>query len=140
MSVSRAAALYERVIGLGVGGRLVPGRDGRSLIVHDLKARLDRFRQFLELLDVDGRGEHIFFVRPVHHVQPSTLADIVAEVFYDNERQGVVLVPDDRTRLLIVQATTHTYEKIDNLIRNLDIPHPKKKSVRVAPGPTKRAK
>jgi type II secretory pathway component GspD/PulD (secretin) len=140
MSVSRAAALYERVIGFGVGGRLVPGRDGRSLIVHDLKERLERFRRFLELLDVEGRGEFKIFVRPVQHVVPSELANIVAEVFYDDERRGVVLVPDDRTRLLIVQSTTDTYHKIDNLIRNLDVPLPRKKSIRVAPAPADTAK
>ncbi len=124
MSAERAMALYDRVIGQQGESVVVQGRDEDTLVVKDTPARLARFRALLAALDRgSARGERIF-VRPVVYLTPSALTVLVERVFDAEGWPAVVLIPDDRSRQLVVRTTRAHYDTLDALIRRLDQPVP----------------
>ncbi|MGM0576343.1 MAG: hypothetical protein ACQEXJ_11485 [Myxococcota bacterium] len=121
MQAGHAATLYERVLGTPPGVRVAPGRDAGTLVVRDTPARLDRFRALLGALDGPDRGMLHIYVRPVIHRTPSGLAALARDAFDAAGEAPLHMVPDDRSRNLVVQTAPETYRKLDRLLRRLDV-------------------
>ena len=130
LPAERGVALYERVIGLTPGARVAVGKAPRSVVVHDTQDRLARFRILVSMLDRGDASDHLY-VRPVIHVAPSHLATLLLDVMNTQSKKGFILVPDDRSNKLVVRCRPDAYERLDKLIRRLDIPakNPRKTGV-----------
>ena len=133
LPAQRAVVLYERVIGITPGARVAVGKDPRSVVVHDTQERLSRFRVLVSMLDRGDGSDHLY-VRPVIHVSPSHLATVLLDVMNTQAKKAFVLVPDDRSKRLVVHCQPEAYERLDKLIRRLDIPARSPRKIRVAPG------
>lgn len=118
---SRATALWERVIGPEPEAFIVPGKSPDMLVVKDTPERLTRFRSLLKALAGTAPDEHIY-VRPVVHMAPSALVDLLMEVLVEPNGTGPRLVPDDRSGRLVVVTTAARYRAIDKIARTLDTP------------------
>lgn len=121
MEPTRAAALYESVVGVGPGGKVHVAEKKRAVIVHDERRRIDHFRGLVALLDVPGSGDLKIFVRPVQFASPTELAKILGELLQGTSHaKGLLLVPDERSSKLVVRASPETYRMIDKLLRRQD--------------------
>ena len=122
LTVERASALYERMLGIGANTWLGPGKGGGTLVVRDTDARLGRFRRVLDTIDVDeGHRDGVrVFARAVLHRRPQVVADLVLQTWQAAGRGPIALVGDDRSRLLIVRARLEEYRVLDRMIRKLD--------------------
>ena len=130
LSAERGVALYERVIGLAPGARVAVGKGPRTVVAHDTQERLSRFRVLVSMLDRGDASDHLY-VRPVIHVAPSHLATLLLDVMNNQAKKGLILVPDDRSKRLVARCRPDAYERLDKLIRRLDIPakNPRKTGV-----------
>ena len=129
MNAERAITIHQRVLGAAPGARLVPGRDGKTLVVYDTVERLARFRVLLRELDRPTASELRTYVRPVAHRSPSELAELARQVLGD--AAAPTMVPDDRAGLLVVQATRPGYAYLDKLLRRLDVRGEGERAIRV---------
>jgi|GEM_PF-1537029 len=136
MPQTRAIALWEKVIHPAGEARIIAGRAG-TVVVYDTPPRLTRFRALLKALDVGGAEARIY-LRPVVHLAPSALADLIDRVLGDARgRDRVVLVPDDRSGQLLVRTTSARYRVIDKLARRLDVPTAeRRRAIRTLTGPS----
>jgi len=138
LSVERAIALYERVIGVRSGTRVVEGHGADTVVVRDTPHQLARFRALLGVLDRADRGrdgEQRLYLRPVVHLAPSDLADLVRSVL-DGHRllAEVLMAPDDRSGQLVVRTTRDRYLTLDRLMRRLDVPaRDRERAIRTLP-------
>jgi type II secretory pathway component GspD/PulD (secretin) len=121
MPVSRAALIYRKVIGVGSDTRIEISKKQRMLVVRDRKSRLTRFTALIVLLDKDGAAELRIFVRPVLHVEPTALAKQLKQVMKTVSRAPLTIVPDPRSRKLVVMTTRTAYKKLDILARRIDV-------------------
>ena len=139
MPGERAAALYERVLGKARGTSIVVGRDGQTLVVHDTEGRLARFRALLAILDAPGQGTAHVYARPVGHRTPSELAEKIRELVEPAKGAVLRLAPDDRASVLVVMTSPTIYERVDHLLRRLDVQRPRRqgrdRAIRVLPEP-----
>ena len=135
VQASRGVALYKRVIGIAPGAHVSVGKDPKSMVAHDTRARLARFRVLVSMLDRGEGARDRIFVRPVAHMLPSDLARMVLDVMNPKARQTMMLVPDDRSGKLVVRTSSAVYKRLDLLIRRVDVPSRTKRTVRVVPAP-----
>ncbi|MEZ4264777.1 MAG: hypothetical protein R3F39_00245 [Myxococcota bacterium] len=122
MPAEHAAALYQRVLGTPPGTRVVPGTDGKTLVVRDSTDRLGHFQRLLETLDTPGRAALHIYVRPVAHRPATELAGLIRESLEPSASRDMAMIPDDILRVLVVRALPSDYKRIDRLARRLDSP------------------
>jgi len=134
LSAEAGVTLYERVIGFGPGTHVAVGADPRSIVAHDTPERLARFRVLVSMLDHGGEKLRLF-VRPVVHLAPSRLATLLLDITNPKARATFTLVPDDRSSKLVVRANAPVYDRLDTLIRRLDVPARAARRVHVVPAP-----
>lgn len=133
LPAERALLLHERLIGQAGESNIVRGRQPNMVVVKDTPERLARFHALLAALDKDGAAGLRIFLRPVQHVLPSELAALASEVLDD---PGVRMVADDRSRHLVVMSRPEAYQRLDRLLRKLDVPSEKGRQIRVTPAPS----
>lgn len=121
MPADRAAALYERLVGEGAATRVQPGPKGEQLVVRDRPWRIARFRTLLRRLDQPGAARARIYVRPVRHRRPEVLAQRVRTLM-GGERASWTVVAVPHPRRLVVRARWPVYERMDALLRRLDVP------------------
>ena len=126
MPLSRADLIYLKVIGVGPDTRIEIVKKQRMLVVRDRKSRLRRFTVLIKALDKEGAAELRIFVRPVLHAEPALLAKKLTQVMKTVSRAPLTIVPDPRSRKLVVMTTRAAYKKIDILARRIDV-RPKKR-------------
>lgn len=135
MPVDQAEALYRKVVGLGPEGAIEAGPDGRSLVLRDTPGRLDRFRALVKVLDVPAAGKVRVFARPVIHRRASELLALVRDLVQPPDGVSLHMAADDRSRTLVVMTTLDFYEKMDRLLRRVDVPsRDGDRVIRIAPG------
>jgi hypothetical protein len=122
MPAEHAAALYQRVLGTPPGTRVVPGTDGKTLVVRDSVERLGHFQRLMETLDTAGPSALHIYVRPVTHRPATELAHLIDGALDPRPGQGLAIIPDDILRVLVVRALPADYKRIDRLARRLDSP------------------
>lgn len=132
LPAERALLLHERLLGQAGEGNIVRGRQPNVVVVKDTPERLARFHALLAALDREGAAQLRIFIRPVQHVMASELAALAGEVVDD---PALRMVPDDRSRQLVVMARPETYRALDRLLRKLDVPSDKGRQIRVTPAP-----
>jgi type II secretory pathway component GspD/PulD (secretin) len=120
MPPARAMLLFDRVIRSGPAAVIVQGRGPNVIVARDYPAQLARFRSLLAEFDRPGEADAHIYVRPVHFVVASALAQTL-EGMYDSV-EPPRMVADDRTGQLVVQTTLERYRALDKLIRKLDVP------------------
>lgn len=133
LPAERALLLHERVLGRVGESTIAQGRQANVVVVKDTPERLARFRALLAALDAEGAARLRVFVRPVQHLLASELAALAGEVMDD---PALRMVPDDRSRQLVVMARPERYHALDRLLRKLDVPGDKDRQIRVTPAPS----
>ncbi len=136
LDATRAAALHRKLLGPHPGTRVVPDERGGRLVVHDTAERLGWFAALVAALDVpDPQGARIY-ARPTVYRTPTELAELAREVLGAAGRE-VLLVPDDRSAILLVRTGRETYAQLDGLLRRLDRPlgQDQRRAIRVTPAP-----
>jgi len=133
LPAERALLLHERLLGAVGESNIVRGRQPNVVVVKDTPERLARFHALLAAFDKEGAARLRIFLRPVQHVLPSELAALAGEVLDD---PGVRMVPDDRSGHLVVMSRSEAYQRLDRLLRKLDVPSDKGRRIRVTPAPS----
>ena len=136
MSPEQALALYDKVLGKGLGATLSVAPKKDALLIKDTRERVLRYRQLLLFLDIPGQVERRIYVRPTVNRLPSELVAVVKRVFGERLGRHVGLAPDDRSSQLIVHAKASEYATIDRLLRRLDIRPRDERRIFVLPGRT----
>lgn len=125
MSADRAVTLYEKVLGIGPETRVMKGKDPRTVVARDMPDRLARYRVMLLVLDTPTTRRLKIYVRPMAHRTPSEVAGLILETLSEKQRRDLTLVPDDRSGRLVVRTHAVFYQRLDRLIRRLDVPLPR---------------
>lgn len=122
MPRERAMLIYERLYQDTDGGEIQPGRQQNMLVVRGPAGTLDAFRAVLERLDTAEATERRLFIRPTQHQSPSHLAALARQVMDARGYAPVLILPDDRTKQLVISTTREQYRQLDALFRRLDKP------------------
>ncbi len=114
---------------------------GNLLIVTDTGANIERMMRILEDVDVGGVGDQIW-IEPIHYGIASDIANRLDEIFdlkggagapagKPGEKPGSSLssdlhvakiLPDDRSRSLVIISTERAYLRILEFVKRLDVP------------------
>lgn len=111
-----------------------------TLIVSENSANLRRIRNIIDRLDRQDTGEQVF-VYDVQYAEAQSVADKLKEVFQSESGGGggrgrgdeggdtqtldvdvSQLIADERTNQLIIVTTKRSFEKVEEMIKLLDVP------------------
>ncbi|MGM0453614.1 MAG: type II secretion system secretin GspD [Thermodesulfobacteriota bacterium] len=107
------------------------------LIVTDVYSNITRLLRILEAIDVPGIGREITVI-PLEYANAEEMVNTVDSMFNSRQKKRdkkgakINVVADDRTNLLVVQASESDVERIRSLVKMLDQQMPEgKEKIRV---------
>ncbi|MBS0013491.1 MAG: type II secretion system secretin GspD [Desulfobacterales bacterium] len=102
------------------------------LIVTDVYSNIKRLMRIIDAIDVPGTGREILML-PIEHANAEQIVSIINSTFGQGEserggrRRTITAVADQRTNLLVVQASEPDIERIRQMVKTLDKEIPKGK-------------